>query len=139
MAIPHDAQESLSSDRTPTLSYSLPFYHSIIDDWEELKGVYPLLYPFIKPGIEKVKEYVEKSKFSRTHSLAICKSPYLLNGGPCIHAIISSTEPVSEDGMDRKKLVCWGCGKDETNGVRHSQSRMVSGTLISSLPADAHV
>jgi hypothetical protein len=78
MSVPHDAQESLSSDRTPTLSYSLPFYHSIIDEWECLKDAYPLLSPFIQVAIDKVKTYINKSNLSRTYSLAICKSPYLL-------------------------------------------------------------
>ena len=76
-SVPHDAQESLSTERTPTLSYSLPFYHSIIDDWEHMKEVYPLLSPFIEIGIRKVEEYVGKSKLSRTYSLAICKLLYL--------------------------------------------------------------
>jgi len=78
-SVPHDAQESLSSEHTPTLSYSLPFYHSIVDDWEHLEQVYPLLSPFIKIGIRKVEEYVNKSKLSRTYLLAVCKPPFLFN------------------------------------------------------------
>ena len=79
MSVPHDAQESLSSDSTPTLSYSLPFYHSIVDEWEHLKGVYPLLSPFIGIGINKVNMYISKSKLSRTYLLATCSSQHLLN------------------------------------------------------------
>ena len=78
MSVPHDAQESLSSDSTPTLSYSLPFYHSIIDEWERMKGLYPLLSPFITIGINKVNGYIDKSRLSRTYSLAICQSPTVL-------------------------------------------------------------
>ena len=63
-SVPHDAQESLSSDHIPTLSYSLPFYHSVIEDWEHLKEVYPLLSPFIQIDIKKVEEYINKSKLS---------------------------------------------------------------------------
>ena len=72
-SVPHDAQEVLSSERTPTLSYSLPFYHSLINVWEGLKGTYPLLSPFIEIGIRKVGEYIDKSNLSRTYCLAICK------------------------------------------------------------------
>ena len=79
MSVPHDAQESLSSDSTPTLSYSLPFYHSIIDEWELLKEVYPLLSPYISIGIDKINTYINKSKLSRTYSLAICRLRCLLN------------------------------------------------------------
>ncbi|KAF9641828.1 hypothetical protein BDM02DRAFT_3061842, partial [Thelephora ganbajun] len=77
MSVPHDAQESLSSDRTPTLSYSLPFYHSIIDEWEHLKKVYPLLSPLIEIGINKVESYINKSKLSRTYLLATLLNPCL--------------------------------------------------------------
>ena len=73
VSVPHDAQESLSSERTPTLSYSLPFYHSVIHKRGHLKEVYPLLSPFIEIGIRKVEEYIGKSKLSRTYLLAICK------------------------------------------------------------------
>ena len=73
MSVPHDAQESLSSEHTPTLSYLLPFYHLVIHEWEHLKEVYPLLSPFIEIGIRKVEEYIGKSKLSQTYLLAICK------------------------------------------------------------------
>jgi len=79
MSVPHNAQESLSSERTPTLSYSLPFYHSIVEDWEHLKQVHPLLSPFVEIGIRKVEEYVNKSKLSRTYLLAVCKPPLPFN------------------------------------------------------------
>ena len=87
MSVPHDAQESLSTERTPTLSYSLPFYHSIIDEWKGLKIVYPLLSPFIGAGIGKIEEYINKSELSRTYSLAMCK---LLVPFPLIQILICS-------------------------------------------------
>ena len=99
-SVPHDAQESLSSDHTPTLSYSLPFYHSIIDEWEHLKEVYPLLSPFIQIGIRKVEEYIGKSKLSRTYSLAICKLLYLLSSFMNGNLITSSAKPMPEDEVD---------------------------------------
>jgi hypothetical protein len=74
MSVPHNAQESLSSERTPTLSYSLPFYHAISDKWEHLKKTYPLLSPYIEIGIRKVEGYVKKSNLSRTYLLAVCES-----------------------------------------------------------------
>ena len=77
MSVPYDAQESLSSDCTPTLSYSLLFYHLIIDDWENLKEDYPLLSPFIGIGVNKVDAYINKSKLSRTYSLATRLSLHL--------------------------------------------------------------
>ena len=73
MSVPHDAQEALSSERTPTFSYSLPFYHSLVSQWEVMKQDYPLLSPYIQIGINKVGEYVDKSKLSRMYLLAVCK------------------------------------------------------------------
>lgn len=76
-SVPHDAQESLSSSQTPTLSYSLPFYHSIINEWEHMKWIYPFLSPFIEIGVNKVETYIDKSKLSRTYLFAIRKLDYL--------------------------------------------------------------
>ena len=77
-SIPHDAQESLSTEHTPTLSYSLPFYFSIIEDWESQKSDFPLLAHIIEIGIRKIKEYIKKSTASRTYMLAICRLLCLL-------------------------------------------------------------
>jgi hypothetical protein len=71
--IPYAAQESLSTSSTPTLSYSLPLYHSVVAKWEDLKYDYPLLAPYIEVGIRKVAKYVDKSRLSRTYLLAVCK------------------------------------------------------------------
>ena len=75
--MPHRAQEALSYERTPTLSYSLPFFHAVVEEWKHLKGVYPLLSPYIEIGIRKVEEYINKSKHSQTYLLAVCQSPFL--------------------------------------------------------------
>lgn len=79
--VPFAAQESLSSSSTPTLSYSLPLYHSIIAKWEDLKVDYPLLAPYIGVGIQKVSEYVDKSRLSRTYLLAVCELQSFFNVG----------------------------------------------------------
>ena len=76
MSVPHAAQESLSSEHTPTLSYSLPFYHAITDKWEHLKQDHPLLSPYIEVGIQKVEEYISKSKSSQTYLLAVCEASF---------------------------------------------------------------
>lgn len=75
-SVPHAAQESLSSDSTPTLSYSLPFYHAVTDKWEHLKQGRPLLSPYIEIAIQKVQEYINKSRLSRTYLLAVCELPF---------------------------------------------------------------
>ena len=75
-SVPHAAQESLSSESTPTLSYSLPFYHAITDKWERMQQGHILLSPYIEIGIQKVKEYIDKSKLSRTYLLSVCESHF---------------------------------------------------------------
>lgn len=71
--VPHQAQEALSTEHTPTLSYSLPFYHSAIEKWQDLKHVHPLLAPYIEIGVQKVEEYINKSMLSHTYLFAVCQ------------------------------------------------------------------
>jgi hypothetical protein len=94
MSVPHDAREALSSERTPTLSYSLPFYHSVVDEWERLQQAYPFLSGVIGVGIQKVGDYVHKSNLSQTYLLAVCKSlpPFQSHRHNC--SMPFSTEPV---------------------------------------------
>jgi len=69
--IPHLAQELLSTDRTPTLAFSLPIYDKIITQWELKQQQYPLLFPPIQVGIAKLKEYIAKVQESRIYAFAI--------------------------------------------------------------------
>ena len=69
--IPHLAQELLSSDRTPTLAFSLPVYDKIITQWESKQQQYPLLFPCIQMGIAKLKEYIAKTHESQAYAFAI--------------------------------------------------------------------
>lgn len=69
--IPHLAQELLSTDRTPTLEFSLPVYDKIVSQWEAKQRQYPLLAPSIQMGIAKLKEYIAKTRESRIYAFAI--------------------------------------------------------------------
>lgn len=69
--IPHLAQELLSTDRTPTLAFSLPVYDKIIHEWEIKQQKYPLLSPSIQVGIAKLKEYIAKTHESRIYAFTI--------------------------------------------------------------------
>lgn len=75
--MPHLAQEVLSSQRTPTLSFSLPLYTAIIEQWTDLKCQYPLLSPHIQLGIDKIEDYVGHSRKTRIYALAIGNSIFL--------------------------------------------------------------
>lgn len=69
--IPHLAQELLSTDRTPTLAFSLPIYDRIVSQWESKQRQYPLLSRPIQVGIAKLKEYIAKTHESRIYAFAI--------------------------------------------------------------------
>ena len=114
MSVPHDAQESLSSERTPTLSYSIPFYHSIIDEWKCLKIVYPLLSPFIGVGIRKVEEYIDKSGLSCTYLLAMRKPFIPLPATSCADSKSSVLNPcLKMDWIEEN------CSVDVVNQVKN--------------------
>lgn len=69
--IPHLAQDLLSSDQTPTLTFSLPIYDKIVSQWEIKQKEYPLLSAPIQAGISKIKEYIAKTQESRIYAFAI--------------------------------------------------------------------
>ena len=69
--IPHLTQELLSTDRTPTLAFSLPVYDRIIRQWELKQRQFPLLSHSIQVGISKLKEYIAKTHESRIYAFAI--------------------------------------------------------------------
>lgn len=69
--IPHLAQELLSSDRTPTLAFSLPVFNKLITQWELKQQEFPLLSAPIQVGITKLKEYIAKTRESRIYAFAI--------------------------------------------------------------------
>ena len=69
--IPHLAQELLSTDRTPTLAFSLPVYDRIITQWEAKQQQYPLLSPSIQVGIAKLNDYIAKTQESGIYAFAI--------------------------------------------------------------------
>jgi len=69
--IPHLAQEVLSTDRTPTLAFSLPIYDTIVRQWESKQQQYPLLAPAIQVGIAKLQGYITKAQESQIYAFAI--------------------------------------------------------------------
>ncbi len=74
MEIPHDAQQLLSYERAPSLSIALPAYELLLMGWRELREEMPHMAPFIDTGIEKIEEYVNLSRHSRIHALAMGES-----------------------------------------------------------------
>ena len=104
--IPHLAQELLSTDRTPTLAFSLPIYDKIIRQWELKQRQYPLLSPSIQVGIAKLKEYIAKTHESRIYAFAIGTYTSTATATQfCLLSLLdSSFEPMPEIAVDFQQL-----------------------------------
>ncbi|CDO76573.1 hypothetical protein BN946_scf184831.g9 [Trametes cinnabarina] len=75
LEIAHDAQQLVSSERTPSLSIALPAYELILEAWTKLRDELPHLKHYIDKGMSKIQEYVYKSRESRIYALAIVLNP----------------------------------------------------------------
>ncbi|KAJ2973106.1 hypothetical protein NUW54_g12126 [Trametes sanguinea] len=75
LEVAHDAQQLVSSERTPSLSIALPAYELVLVAWKQLRLDLPHLRHYIDRGIEKIQEYVYKSRKSRIYALAIALNP----------------------------------------------------------------
>ncbi|KAG8723844.1 hypothetical protein FRC09_001546 [Ceratobasidium sp. 395] len=78
--IAHEAQELLSAEQTPTLSLMFPVYNQLICRWKEAADEYPALGFAIGAGIQKIKKYINKSRTSPIHILAMCLNPSVKYG-----------------------------------------------------------
>ncbi|QRV97805.1 hAT family dimerization protein [Ceratobasidium sp. AG-Ba] len=73
--ISHEAQELLSAEQTPTLSLAFPVYDQLICRWKEASNKYPALCSAIDAGIQKIEKYINKSRTSEIHILAMFLNP----------------------------------------------------------------
>ncbi|KEP45954.1 hAT family dimerization protein [Rhizoctonia solani 123E] len=71
----HRAQELLSSDKVPTLSFAIPLYHALVDQWTQLRGTLPALSHAILAGIKKIDIYLDKTRSSPVHIVAMALNP----------------------------------------------------------------
>ncbi|KAH7332793.1 hypothetical protein B0J17DRAFT_545571, partial [Rhizoctonia solani] len=75
LSVAHSAQELLSAEKTPTLSLAFPVYESVIQAWVGLSSKIPELGIAIGAGIGKLREYVNRTKGARIHTLAVVINP----------------------------------------------------------------
>jgi hypothetical protein len=71
----HRTQELLSSHKTPTLSFAVPLYHALIQRWRKLQESMPALSHAIGEGVAKLEEYLNKTRSSPAHVLAMALNP----------------------------------------------------------------
>ncbi|KDN33246.1 hypothetical protein RSAG8_13663, partial [Rhizoctonia solani AG-8 WAC10335] len=77
LSVPHSAQELLSSEKTPTLSLAFPVYEGVITTWEQLAQKIPELGYAIGCGIGKLREYINRTRQARVHTLVMITNPAL--------------------------------------------------------------
>lgn len=77
LSVAHNAQELLSAEKTPTLALAFPVYETVIEAWEQLCSRIPELSFAIQSGIDKLQEYVGRTRQASVHSLAMVVNPSL--------------------------------------------------------------
>ncbi|EUC54633.1 transposase, putative [Rhizoctonia solani AG-3 Rhs1AP] len=75
LSLAHWVQELLSSDKTLTLSYALPLYHALIDQWRHLQSTLPALLHAIGAGIKKIEDYIARVRLSPAYVVAMALNP----------------------------------------------------------------
>ncbi|KDQ06613.1 hypothetical protein BOTBODRAFT_91089, partial [Botryobasidium botryosum FD-172 SS1] len=75
LSVPHATQQLLSAEKTPTLSVALPAYEVMIDTWKSFIDVFPELAPAIQAGLDKLNEYVQRSRKTKLYALAMVINP----------------------------------------------------------------
>ncbi|KIO18794.1 hypothetical protein M407DRAFT_83547 [Tulasnella calospora MUT 4182] len=71
----HAVQQVLSAEKTPTLSNALPAYALLINYWTGLSRSIPQLSYIMDVGIAKIKDYIDQSRSSKIHVLAMAVNP----------------------------------------------------------------
>ncbi|KDN32985.1 hypothetical protein RSAG8_13926, partial [Rhizoctonia solani AG-8 WAC10335] len=71
----HRTQELLSSDKVPTLAFAIPLYHALVDQWTRLQSMLPALSGAIGAGIKKLRLYLDKTRSSPVHIVAMALNP----------------------------------------------------------------
>ncbi|EIM89268.1 uncharacterized protein STEHIDRAFT_76210, partial [Stereum hirsutum FP-91666 SS1] len=73
LAIPHDVQQLLSNEKTPTLPNVLPAYEELLSMLKDSVDDFPHLSQAIEAAVSKIEEYVGKARKTRAYALAIGK------------------------------------------------------------------
>ncbi|KAF8751055.1 hAT family C-terminal dimerization region [Rhizoctonia solani] len=73
--VPHQAQELLSAEKTPTLSLAFPVYDQLIRSWRQVGAQLGAFEHAIECGIAKIQEYIAKSRSSPIHIVAMVLNP----------------------------------------------------------------
>lgn len=107
LAIPHSAQQLLSSDNTPTLSLVLPVYESLVQKLRQAQSDIPHYWFAIQKGLDKIEKYVAEAHRSDAYIFAMRKvSSQTTHYAQSNVYYQLSTQSLHQDAMDDTELDC---------------------------------
>lgn len=71
LQIPHAIQESISAEKTPTLTVALPAYEHLLTLLKGFKTLNPEIGDAVQASIEKLEEYFEKTRQTPIYAVAM--------------------------------------------------------------------
>lgn len=71
--IPHQVQQSMSSESRPKLGKAIAHFELFMTAWEKKAERTPRLKPFIDVGLEWAKKYYTRMDNTRAYVVAMCK------------------------------------------------------------------
>ncbi|KDQ05496.1 hypothetical protein BOTBODRAFT_122732, partial [Botryobasidium botryosum FD-172 SS1] len=73
LKVPHQVQQVMSSESTPSLSMVVPAMEAMVEGWRKLELELPHLQPMIMPGRAKIEQYLSGMRNSKAYVIAMCK------------------------------------------------------------------
>jgi hypothetical protein len=74
LRIPHQAQQVLSAEKTPTLCFALPLYERMIEVFKNVERGRPKIAHAVRSARQYLENYLALSRKTRAYSLAISTS-----------------------------------------------------------------
>jgi len=75
LKLPHQVQQVMSSETTPTLSMAIPAMESLVMKWDELALRKPHLRTMISAGQDKINQYLGRMRDSKVYTIAMFVNP----------------------------------------------------------------
>ncbi|KAF7327405.1 HAT family dimerization domain-containing protein [Mycena kentingensis (nom. inval.)] len=79
LSIPHAFQQRLSAEKTPTLSYAIPYFEAMTRAWEKMQVAHPELRNVIQRGLDKLGTYENHILPIPAYTLAHLLNPAMKN------------------------------------------------------------
>ncbi|KIK33566.1 hypothetical protein CY34DRAFT_99352, partial [Suillus luteus UH-Slu-Lm8-n1] len=74
---PHAAQQKLSSESTPSLSYAVPAFEEMIKSWESIGLHVPHCKPIVDIGLTWASKYTDRMGATHAYAVAMFIDPVM--------------------------------------------------------------